>query len=125
MQVPKSEGARPTAAGNVPSVPQFPPVSQHQTALLIPETASPLDQFNDLVGGSEVQALGQRRLQVGLKELALPAVPIHKGHVYPVPVVLVHADQYKGIQGENFPLEPEIRFSDGGFRESCYPSRRV
>jgi len=45
------------------------------------------NQLNDSVWRSKVQTLGQRRLQVGLKELALPAVAVHEGHVYPVPVV--------------------------------------
>lgn len=35
----------------------------------------------------------QRHLQVGFKELALPAVAVLKGQVHPVPVVWVHADR--------------------------------
>jgi len=65
------------------------------------ETASPLHNFNDLVGGSEVQLPGQRRLQVGFQELALPAIPVLKGEVHPVPIIGVHADRYRKIRNED------------------------
>jgi hypothetical protein len=48
-----------------------------------------------------VQSLGQGSLQVCLKELALPAVAVHKGHVHPVTVIGVHADQYRRIRDED------------------------
>ena len=56
---------------------------QHQTALLVPEATPTFNQLNDFVGGGEVQTLGQGSLQVGLQELALPAVTVLKEEVHP------------------------------------------
>jgi hypothetical protein len=42
------------------------------------------------VGRGEVQLPWQRSLQIGLKELDLPAHAIHEGHVNPVPITLEH-----------------------------------
>jgi hypothetical protein len=41
----------------------------------------------------------------------LPAVAIHKGHVHPVPVVLVHVDMYRRIYGERCPQASEPHFA--------------
>ncbi len=67
------------------------------------ETSSSLDQFNDLVGSGDVETLREWRLQVGLKELALPAMPVLKRHVDPLPVVVRHARPYWRTRGEICP----------------------
>jgi hypothetical protein len=42
------------------------------------------------VGRGEVQLPWQRSLQIGLKELDLPAAAVLKAHVYPVTFILGH-----------------------------------
>ena len=61
---------------------------QHQAALLVGDAAAALYQSDQLVRGFEVQSLGQESLQVGLKKLALPPMPVLEGQVHAVGLVL-------------------------------------
>jgi hypothetical protein len=49
---------------------------QHETAFLVGDATAALSQFDHLVRGCEVQFTRERSLEVGLNELALPAVPV-------------------------------------------------
>ena len=65
-------------------------------------------------------AVFRRRLQVSFKELALPAVAVHKGQVHTVPSLRGHAEQWRRRQSEddhrrrdefNWPVRLRCRFS--------------
>jgi len=60
----------------------------HQPGFLVGESPGTFYQFNHLVGGCEVQSLGKGSLEVGLKELALPAMPVLERQIHAVGLVL-------------------------------------
>jgi len=51
------------------------------------------------VVGEDLRVSG--RLQVGLQELALPAIAVLKGKVRPVTVMACHTVQYRRTRGED------------------------
>jgi hypothetical protein len=59
-----------------PAPPHLNPLMDHQPGFLVAESPCAFYQSDHLVGGCEVQSLGQGSLEVSLKELALPAVPV-------------------------------------------------
>jgi hypothetical protein len=69
-----------------PASPHVDGMGDRVLALRIDEASASFDKFQDLIRGSEVQRPGQRRFQISLQELAVPAVAAHEAHVDPVPV---------------------------------------
>jgi hypothetical protein len=62
---------------------------QHQSALLVGDPASTLNEFNHFVRKLEVQLQRQGSLQIRFRELAMPTFAVLKVHVDTMAIILL------------------------------------